>query len=161
PVSAELLAKLESLGPAILAFQKTCDRLYFDSAEGRAPAWIARLLDQGKPEAMIELGRQRRWRESIPRVLRPDLILTETGVSITELDSLPGGIGLTGWLAESYTALGESIIGGAAGMVEGFSKAFPGHDVLISRESSGYQPEMEWLLEKLNALEGGARRMLT
>ena len=66
-------------------------------------------------------------------------------MSIAELDSLPGGIGLTGWLGETYAALGEGIVGGAAGMIEGFSRAYPGHDILISRESGDYQPEMEWL----------------
>jgi hypothetical protein len=52
-------------------------------------------------------------------VLRPDLVLTETGVSISELDSLPGGIGLTAWLNETYAALDQNVIGGAAGMIDG------------------------------------------
>jgi hypothetical protein len=32
----------------------------------------------------------------VPRVIRPDILLTENGFRITELDSVPGGIGLTG-----------------------------------------------------------------
>ena len=30
-----------------------------------------------------------------PTVLRPDLLLTDEGFVMTELDSVPGGIGLT------------------------------------------------------------------
>ncbi len=61
---------------------------------------------------------------------------------------------------ETYGALGDEIIGGSDGMVRGFSAAYPGHDFLISRESGDYQPEMEWLAGKLDALEGGSRRVL-
>jgi hypothetical protein len=117
-------------------------------------------LDQGKPPRMVALGREARWRDAVPRVIRPDLVLTETGVSVAEFDSLPGGIGLTGWLGETYAALGDDIIGGADGMRSGFSAAYPGHDFLVSRESGDYQPEMEWLAGKLDALEGGLRRVL-
>lgn len=160
PINHNLLSKIEALGAATLSFQRNCNKLYLEGAEGGPHAWVAQLLDQGKPSSMITLGRDEKWRGALPRVIRPDLILTETGVSITELDSLPGGMGLTGWLGETYATMGEDIIGGASGMVHGFSKAFPKHDILISRESSDYQPEMEWLVSKLNALEGGTRRVL-
>ncbi|MCE9518481.1 MAG: hypothetical protein K8R87_02780 [Verrucomicrobia bacterium] len=159
PITRNLADKLQALGTALLAFQKACNDLYHRSAAGEH-AWVARLLDLGKPERMIALGRNARWRDDLPRVIRPDLILTETGVSIAELDSLPGGVGLTGWLGETYAALDEQVIGGTAGMIEGFSKSYPQHDILISRESGDYQPEMEWLTERLNTLEGGAREVI-
>ena len=160
PLSADIVAKIEALGPALRAFQRACNDLYNLSASGEAFPWVAELLDRGKPERMIAMGRERRWRDALPGVIRPDLILTEAGVSIAELDSLPGGIGLTGWLGETYSALGDRVIGGADGMVSGFGQAFPSHDFLISRESGDYQPEMEWLCEKLNAMEGGQREVL-
>lgn len=160
PVSQNLLDKINTLGAASLSFQQSCNQLYLQSAGGGEHAWVARLLDKGKPESKIALGRNKIWSDALPKVIRPDLILTETGVSITELDSLPGGMGLTGWLGETYAAMGDDIIGGPSGMVEGFSKAFPNHDILISRESSDYEPEMKWLVDKLNALEGGARRVM-
>ncbi len=154
PINRELAEKLCVLGTALLAFQRACNALYHRSAAGEH-AWVANLLDQGKPERMVALGRNPRWRDALPRVIRPDLIITETGISIAELDSLPGGIGLTGWLGETYAALGENILGGADGMIEGFSKSYPQHDILISRESGDYQPEMEWLAEKLNNRSDG------
>ena len=154
----ETIDLIESLGPALRAFQRCCNQLYFDSLEKPELACVARLLDQGKPERVIALSRQKQWRDDLPSVLRPDLVLTEDGVCISELDSLPGGIGLTGWLNETYAAMGQAVIGGANGMIDGFAAAFPHEDVLVSRESGDYQPEMEWLISRLNARTGGLPR---
>ncbi len=144
-LNAATVVLIRELGPALRAFQRACNRLYFDEAH----PWVAKLLDQGKPQQVIELGKNPRWHEDLPRVLRPDLVLTETGVSIAELDSLPGGIGLTAWLNETYALLDQNVIGGAAGMIEAFAAAFPSEDILISRESGDYVPEMSWLAERL------------
>lgn len=140
------VALIRDLGPALRAFQRACNRLYFDEAH----PWVAKLLDQGKPQRVIELGRAQSWRNDLPRVLRPDLVLTETGVSISELDSLPGGIGLTAWLNETYAGLDQNVLGGGSGMLDGFANTFPGEDIHISRESGDYMPEMQWLAERLN-----------
>jgi hypothetical protein len=157
-LDAETLTLIEALGPALRAFQRCCNELYFQSLEKPELAWVARLLDQSKPERVIALSRHKHWRDDLPSVLRPDLVLTETGVCISELDSLPGGIGLTGWLNETYAAMGQDVIGGATGMIDGFAAAFPHEDILISRESGDYQPEMEWLVSRLNSRSSGLPR---
>ncbi len=152
---------ISALGPALRAFQQACNTLYFRGLDEAEYGWVSRLLDQGKPARVVQLGRHERWRADLPSVLRPDLVLTEDGVCISELDSLPGGIGLTGWLNETYAALGDNVIGGAGGMIDGFASAFPHEDVLISRESGDYQPEMEWLVQRLNERNGGnCRRVM-
>lgn len=148
------------LGPALRAFQRACNRLYFEGLEKPELAWVPRLLDQGKPRWLVEMGRHERWRKALPGVLRPDLVLTEDGVCVTELDSIPGGMGLTGWLGAVYAELGEKVAGGAEGMPRGFDAAFPRHDILISRESADYQPEMEWLAGRLTELTGRPRAVM-
>jgi len=165
PQSFELPADIKSLiaglGPALRAFQAGCNRLYFESVDsGGDLAWVARLMDQGKPPEIIELGRHPAWREALPGVIRPDLVMTATGVCISELDSLPGGMGLTGWLNQTYGALGDDVLGGRDGMIEGFAAAFPSEDILISKESSDYQPEMEWMVNALAERELTRRRVL-
>ncbi len=46
---------------------------------------------------------------------------------------------------------GENVIGGAAGMLEGFQSVLPkGGDIAISREAATYRPEMEWIAAQLN-----------
>lgn len=145
--------QLGQLGPLFHRFQKTCDLLYRRSRGGSLPAWIARDLDRGKPAGLLEAGLAHATLTETPRVIRPDLILTADGFSATELDSVPGGIGLTAWLGETYAALDPSheIVGGADGMFAGFASIFGagGADLLVSEESAGYRPEMQWLADRL------------
>ena len=141
---------LEKLGHRLHLFVRACNQLYFQSVKGKQPPWIADLLDRGKPPELVELSRQRR--EELPAVIRPDLILTEDGFAISELDSVPGGIGLTAWLNATYAQLGGDILGGSGGMLEGFRAITPGGaDIIVSEESATYRPEMQWLADQLNA----------
>ena len=83
-------------------------------------------------------------------MIRPDLVLTDEGYTIAEIDSVPGGIGLTAWLNQTYSAFDQEIIGGAEGMLEGFQTVLPkGGDIVIAEESATYRPEMEWIVAQL------------
>lgn len=153
PVEPAFAKELEQLGPRLFVFQRACNELYQRSVKGKQPAWIAAYLDAGKPAELIEFSRQKQFRDDLPLVIRPDLILTETGYTIAEIDSVPGGIGLTGWLNQTYAALGAEVIGGSDGMLEGFRNLLPeGGDIVISEESSTYRPEMNWVAAQLNTL---------
>lgn len=151
PIDKKTVKALQKLGPVLYRFQKTADLIYRRSRKGTLPAWIAEYLDQGKPKDLLDMGLAAG--EDLPRVIRPDLILTDNGFTASELDSVPGGIGLTAWLAEVYqNALPESkIIGEVDGMLKGFASIFPsgGADILVSEESGDYRPEMDWLAGKL------------
>jgi hypothetical protein len=151
PISEKFASELEQLGHRLFVFQRACNQLYQLSVRGKQPAWIAQYLDAGKPAELVELSRQRVFRDQLPQVIRPDLILTENSYIIAEIDSVPGGIGLTGWLNRTYSALGQDVIGGEEGMLDGFQKVLPnGGDILVSEESATYRPEMEWLAAQLN-----------
>src|SRR5436190_20735350 len=151
PISEKVATELEHLGHRLFVFQRACNQLYQLSARGKQPAWIAKYLDAGKPPELVELSRQKIFRDELPHVIRPDLILAEKNYIIAEIDSVPGGIGLTAWLNQTYSALGQDVIGGETGMLEGFQTVLPnGGDILISRESATYRPELEWLAGQLN-----------
>src|SRR3989304_2174772 len=60
---------------------------------------------QGKPQSLIEYASMNRMKGLLPGVIRPDIILTESGMVATELDSVPGGIGITGSLNRAYSSL--------------------------------------------------------
>ena len=107
PLRAELAGEIESLGRVLLQFYRAVNLLYRKSAEGKQPEWVARWLDLGKPAELIALQRSPAFKNDVPRVIRPDILLTETGISITELDSVPGGIGLTAWLNKTYSKSAE------------------------------------------------------
>src|SRR5436190_7501850 len=151
PIEDSFQKELQQLGHRLFIFQRACNELYQRSAKGKQPAWVAAYLDAGKPKELIEFSRQKQFRNDVPLVIRPDLILTETGYIIAEIDSVPGGIGLTGWLNQTYAAIGSNVIGGPEGMVDGFRTLLPeGGDIVISEESSTYRPEMNWLVAQLN-----------
>jgi hypothetical protein len=150
----EMAADLERLGRVLLQFNKAVNRLYRLSFEGRQPAWVAGWLDQNKPAELIALQRSHSLKNEWPRVIRPDLLITDHGLSITELDSVPGGIGLTAWLNQTYSQLGMEVLGGAEGMLRGFAGIFgnaPRAHIIISEESATYRPEMEWIARQLGA----------
>ena len=150
-IGQKFLADLEQLGHRLFVFQRACNQLYQLSVKGKQPEWIAQYLDAGKPKELIEFSRRKEIRDDLPRVIRPDLILTEKGYIIAEIDSVPGGIGLTGWLNQIYSTFDGAIIGGANGMLDGFRSVLPNDgDIVISQESATYRPEMEWIAARLN-----------
>jgi hypothetical protein len=151
PIENKFVAELEQLGHRLFVFQRACNQLYRLSIKGKQPAWVARYLDAGKPKELIEFSRRKEIRDDLPRVIRPDLILTEHGYIIAEIDSVPGGIGLTGWLNQTYSTFDSQIIGGTDGMLDGFRTVLPnGGDIVISQEAATYRPEMEWIAARLN-----------
>ena len=155
PLEARMI---EALGHRLVRFLQACDSIYRRSGRGKLPAWIAELLDRGKPAWMVESARRRPGDGSLPRVIRPDLVLTGDGFALTEIDSVPGGIGLLDWLNSTYAGFGFDVLGGSDGMRDGFRSIFPGPtDIVISREASDYRPEMEWMAERLGGDQAGFR----
>jgi len=104
PLGENPAKEIESLGRVLLQFYRAVNLLYRRSVDGKQPGWIAELLDRGKPAELIAWQRSPAFKNEVPRVIRPDILPTETGFSITELDSVPGGIGLTAWLNATYVA---------------------------------------------------------
>lgn len=143
------------LGDHLLRFYEATNRLYARSVRGSLPDWIRAWLEAGKPEQVIDYARMRRFRTAVPVIIRPDVIPTDDGYAITELDSVPGGFGLLAAMTRQYAKVGASgIVGGADGMVEGFVDAMrslvpdnphPVVAIIVSDESDAYRGEMEWL----------------
>ena len=153
PLPSSLIAQLEALGPQLLAFYCACNVMYRQSLRGKLPRWLADYLDAGKPKELVELSRCDRFENAVPSVIRPDVILGNDRVFITELDSVPGGIGLTDWLGKTYDGLGDDVVGGQFGMMEGFAAAMEvekkSFTVVVSEEAATYRPEMEWLGQQI------------
>lgn len=153
--SAEETRELNLIGDACLAFYRAQEKLYRASATGRsllrnAPLyapWVAEILDCGKPARLIAHQRTRALAGTIPDVIRPDLLITENGFALTELDSVPGGIGLTAFLEDAYL--------GSTAMPERFFATLVRGDytqnvaLAVSDESADYRPEFEYLAARL------------
>jgi len=95
---------ISALGRHLHAFNCSVEFLYLESAAGRQPEWISRYLDQGKPESLVRHSRLLHIRRSRPTVIRPDVIPTPDGMLITELDGVPGGMGVIARSSELYNA---------------------------------------------------------
>jgi hypothetical protein len=150
--------ELEKLGFRLRKFIEACNLLYRLSVSGKQPEWIAELLDRGKPRELIELARSKALADAVPRVIRPDVILTDGGFALAELDNVPGGIGLTAWLNAVYAVEGFDVVGGK-GMEEGFRELVDAGDIVMSVEASDYRPEMEWMAARIGARVVEAEKM--
>lgn len=153
-IGEDELSFIESLGAPLYLFYKASNKLYYESIHGRQPEWVSRYLDQGKPQAIVDYARMNRMKGLLPGVIRPDIILTDDGMVATELDSVPGGIGITGSLGMAYSTLfGDKVVGDENGMIHGFTNMLkatvhipdPVIAIVVSEESRDYRPEMEWM----------------
>jgi hypothetical protein len=163
-LTAEQVTGLETIGRACFDFHQGLETLYLRSASGRnllrnrplfAP-WVAEYIDRGKPTWLVEHARSAGRRGHFPTVLRPDLLLTDDGFALTELDSVPGGIGLTAFLCDLYAD--DAIVGSSEEMVLNFQRSLadlrpeienPVIAIVVSEESGTYRPEMVWVAKRL------------
>ena len=153
-LTPQLAKEFDSLGRVLLQFYRAVNLLYRHSVAGKQPAWVADLLDCGKPSELVALQRHSAFKHEVPRVIRPDILLTEHGFAISELDSVPGGIGLTGWLNQTYARANAAVLGGARGILDGFAGIFgdaPRVRIVVSEEAATYRPEMDWLAAQLGS----------
>ena len=98
----------------------------------------------------------KRMRQALPGIIRPDVIVTENGFALTELDSVPGGFGLTSALMSFYEnplweIEGDGIPSLFYKMAESISKeTSPNFVIVVSDESKDYRSEMQYLGSILN-----------
>ena len=155
PIDKKLLKDLEFLGRVLHKFYQATNLLYRRSAEGKAPSWSARWLDQGKPDSLINAQRHPALKNDIPASSARMFSSLKTASASRNSTVSPGGIGLTGALGQVYDSIGENtdIVGGANGMIDGFDSIFgdaPEVHLIVSEESATYRPEMEWLAAEID-----------
>ncbi len=162
--------ELYRLGQVLWSFEWACERMYRESLKGNlkgnlnggsVPPWLASILNQGKPESLVKYATMKRFRSQMPLVIRPDLLLTEQGMMLTEVDSVPGGIGFTTAMNQAYKQSGFSVLESELGMAEAFLKMLkavvpekenPVITVILSDEAEDYRQEMTWLAEQIQAI---------
>lgn len=156
-LNTEERAFFEVLGDHLLAFYGALNTLYRRALTNRAPGFVRDWLERGKPDDVLRLARMGRFKGDLPRVIRPDVFHTGDGWAITELDSVPGGIGLTDALNRAYADAGFAVAGGANGMTRGMARSLaeaagipdPVVAVVVSDESAAYREEMRHLARRL------------
>jgi len=77
-------------------------------------------------------------------VIRPDLILTEKGYIIAEIDSVQAES--PDWLLDqTYSTFDNEIIGAPDGMLMDFGLCFQTGGTSHFAKAATYRPEMEWI----------------
>jgi hypothetical protein len=166
PLTPAQLTDLERIGDACFAFLRALEILYTRSWQGKnllrnrellAP-WVAAYLDRGKPERLIAHQRHAATKNKFPIVLRPDLLLTEEGFALTEIDAVPGGLGLTAFLNRLYDQPGAGVLGTQDKLLQEFyaslaalapHKTEPFVAIVVSDEAATYLPEFTWIATRL------------
>lgn len=151
-------ATISLLGKAMLDFYRELDHLYFLSLEAGSPfAFVHEVLDAGKPDDLLRFARAKKFRHDLPLVLRPDLLLTASGPVLTEMDAVPGGMGILLKISRILQDHGQTgIWGGVQGILEGFAGMIRTLDpapclaIVVSEESRDYWPEMVFLAKCLS-----------
>lgn len=158
-LSIAQVEQLRKLGDALLAFYSGVNELYLRG--GRE--WVNEYLDIGKTEDLLRHARMKYQRAALPGVIRPDILITEDGFKITELDSVPGGFGHLDCLSAAYEDAGFELVGSRRGIRERFAAMLrsaastpdPVAAIVVSDESVDYLPEMTYLAGELR--EAGVR----
>ena len=144
--------RLSEIGDDLWAFALAQLEIYQQSLRRPELRFVADYLDQGKPEELVRFSQMRRLRRQLPAFIRPDLlVLGGDDFVATEIDSVPGGFGELAALQDVYAALGQDVIGGPTGILDGFARALaitadkadPTVAIVVSQESDDYRPEME------------------
>jgi len=159
PLSAAQVGQLQRLGDALLAFYAGVNDLYLRG--GRE--WVNEYLDIGKGDDLLRHAKMKYQKAALPGVIRPDVLITEDGFKITELDSVPGGFGQLDCLSAAYEDAGFELVGSRRGIRARFAAMLRSHTdatdpvaaIVVSEESVDYLPEMTYLAEQLR--ESGLR----
>ena len=117
PLSLEQYQEIKDIGVACCEFYQTLNFLYFASYNNQSilrnkkyfVPWITRYYNYGKSDLLIKHALISRLKKETPVLMRPDLLLTDDGFKLTEMDSVPGGFGLTTFLHKLYFDANQEI----------------------------------------------------
>jgi hypothetical protein len=155
---------LLKLGQALFQFVLATEKLLRDSEKGIMPPWIAQLYWQGKPQELVRFAKMNALKRHVPLVIRPDLLLTETGWALCEIDSVPGGLGFTAALNQAYQQSGFEVLEAQGGLPKAFLNMLLGFwhtqkqaqtikkptiAIVLSDEAGDYLAEMTWLVGEI------------
>ncbi len=126
------------IGVESAAFLSAANELYKTNEE------VASLLDTGKPESLRGNG------DGKYLFFRPDLIATERGYTVCELETSPFGLGLSHLLNGTYSAAGFETIVDPIVLVEHVAKSTPDNgSIVMSPKTASYKGQLEYMAENI------------
>lgn len=144
-LSAQEGQEVLRIGRDVVDFMHATDELY------RSEADVKELFDKGKPPSL------RQAREARYLFARPDLLMTEKGFSICEIETSPFGLALAELLNRAYRTAGFDTL-----VADGILRKFfvrntpPQGTIVYSEKTSSYLGQLQFLAKEL--MSGGDRR---
>lgn len=161
-LTASQVELLHRIGRSLHRFSQAIEMLYRASLKDSGLDWIRGLFQAGKPQHLLTFSQMNRFKQHLPLVIRPDLLVTPTGFKLCEIDAVPGGIGFTGALSQAYRSLGYPLVGSESSFSEAFLQMLleaapkdspePMIAVVVSDEASDYREEMAWLVNRVQSV---------
>lgn len=135
--------EIMAIGKDIVAFFQAVDELYKTESEERD------LLNRGKPEIF------QRDREARYLFVRPDLILTDTGFIVCEIETSPFGLALAELLNRGYIQAGFDTIVGNNTFSDYIRANTPEKGIIVySQNTASYSGQMNFLANEVFSGKG-------
>lgn len=131
-------AEIEKIGRDVVDFMHAANELYASESD------VKDLLDRGKPEIFQGAGQ--------PRYLfvRPDLLITDQGFSICEIETSPFGLSLAELLNKAYRFVGFDTLVQDGALAKFLSGHTPAKGTIVySQKTSAYAGQLEFLANEL------------
>jgi len=135
--------EVEMIGKDVVAFMEVVSELYWQENE------VKELLDRSKPD-FFKLPRKPNY-----LFVRPDLIITDQGFSICEIEMSPFGLALAELLNRAYISAGfDSIVDGET-LKRFIAGSTPSEGTIVySQNTSSYAGQLQFLASKVFSGEG-------
>jgi hypothetical protein len=151
---------IEPLGDILWQYLQACQKLFKAAQQTPDLKWLLELFERGKPSNLITFSQMNRFKNQYQLVIRPDFLVTPQGLTITEIDTCPGGIGFTAALQKGYSHLGFDVVGCPdiaqaflSMLLEAYPKktenAEPSIAIIVSDDFEDYRLELTWLISQL------------
>lgn len=146
-ISSEQRAEINKIGVDIVDFVATSDALYKESDE------VRHLLNRGKPEIFCDSYRPTNY-----LFVRPDLIVTDSGFTVCEVETSPFGLGLAHLLNTGYQQAGfETIVESTTLPDYVRRETSSAGEILYSRKTAAYSGQLTYLADSVFGREWTAR----
>ncbi len=129
---------VNSLGEAIVEFVNATHHLYKSNEE------VRNLLNEGKPDELTEV------KEPKYLFVRPDLIATENGLKICEIETSPFGLALSHLLNTGYSQAGFETLASKNFLEDSIkSRTSKNGAIVHSNKTKAYKGQLDYLANKL------------
>lgn len=132
-----------AIGSSVTDFVQAVDELYREESEAR------NILDRGKPAIFCQ------DREARYLFVRPDLIFTDTGLKVCEVETSPFGLALAELLNRGYRQAGFDTVVEEGTLASYLHAHTPSHGLIVySNNTASYAGQMAFLADKVLSGEG-------